>query len=124
MFASPVFGEQFGQFMGNGLIHFVDGTAFEVGTRGLQGGELRQRVKAKKGLVGVRVRQVISGNVGHGGNSIVNVVLLGIFHDVIGRRFGTAKHALLLVQGGQVDVYHFGVIPHTNLKIKKNIYIN
>ena len=81
----------------------------------MQAWKLGQRVKAKKGSVGVGVGQVVPGDVGHGANAVIDVVVLRVVDDVLGYSLGVAKHALFAVEGSQVNVHHLGMVSNPYL---------
>ena len=57
------------------------------------------------------------GNVCHGGDSFVDVVLLRVLDDVFSSGPLVAEDAAVAVVAGQVHVYHLGVVANANLNI-------
>ena len=57
-------------------------------------------------------------DVGHGGDALVDVVLLGVVDDVFCSLLLVAEDAALAVVDGQVHVHHLGVVPDTDLGAK------
>ena len=89
---------------------------FKEGASWLQTLEVVQGIDTEKLFVGSGIRQIVSGDIGHGRDSLVDVVLLGVVDDALGHGFLIAEVAFLVVVGGQVAVDHFSVIPNANLK--------
>ena len=82
----------------------------EIGTCGLQAGKLREGMKTEKDTIGLGIRQVVARNVSQGGDTVIDVIIVGMVDDVVGHRLGVAKHSLATLKSGQIDIHHFGEI--------------
>ena len=69
------------------------------------------------------IGEVVTRNVGHPGDAIVNMVLVRVVDNVFGSGLGVTKKAFFRVDSGQVDIYHFGVVPDPHLKSKVFVYV-
>lgn len=110
-----MFADQFGQVVGDGDVQLVDGAAAEIGAGGGQLLEVIDWIQAEKVAIHVGVGKIVAGYVGQGREALVDVVILGMFDDLFGDLLLVAEDGFVVVVGGQVAVYHLGVVAYAHL---------
>lgn len=119
-FLSFVLADQVGQIVSDSHVQLVYRTSPEVRARFGQLLEFVHGVQVEEVPVHVRVRQVVSGYVGKCAQTLVDVIVLRIFDDVVADGFLVAEECLVVVVRGQVAVHHLGVVSHSDLKTDKS----
>lgn len=112
-----VLADEFREVVCDGHVEPVDGAASEVRAGGRQLLEVVQRVQPEEVSVGLRVGQVVAGDVGEGAEALVDVVVLGVLDDGFRHHLLVPEDGLVVVVGCQVAVDHLGVIPYSYLEI-------
>lgn len=119
-FLSFVLADQVGQIVSDGHVQLVYRTSPEVRASFGQLFELVHGVQVEKVPVHVRVGQIVSRYVGKCAQTLVDVIVLWVFDDVVADGFLVAEECLVVVVRGQIAVHHLGVVSHSNLKIDRN----
>lgn len=111
-----VFADKFRQFVSDGDVQLVDGTALEIRAGFRELFELVQRVQTEEVEVDLWVGQVVARDVGEGRQAFVDVVVLRMLDDLVRDVLFVAKQAFLVVVGCEIAVNHLSVIADTHLK--------
>lgn len=111
-----VLADEFWKVVCDSHIQPVDRAAPEVGASGCELLELVQRVQPEEVSVGLRIWEVIAGNVGEGAEALVDVVVLRMLDDGLRNYLLVSENRLVVVVSRQVAVDHLGVIPYSYLE--------
>ena len=79
-------------------------------------------MESKKSFVSSGIGQIVTRNVGHSWDSIINVVLIRMVNDIVRNTFCASKHSHIVVQSGQIYIDHFSMISHPHLKKESRTY--
>ena len=90
--------ENLWQFVRYGHVKLVEGTSLEESAGALQRLEIIESVDIEEVPVGVWVRKVVAGDVGQGGQSLVNVILAGVVDDVLSNFLLVTKYSLVVLE--------------------------
>ena len=90
--------ENLWQFVRYGHVKLVEGTSLEESAGALQRLEIIESVDIEEVPVGVGVRKVVAGDVGDGGQSLIDVILAGVVDDVLSNFLLVTKYSLVILE--------------------------
>ena len=109
-------GEDLRHVVCNGNVKLVERAALEEGAGALERWEIIQGMHIEEVSVGVRVGQIVSGDISQRREALVDVVLAGVVDDVLCHLLLISKHTLVVEECCEVAINHLGMVPHPNGK--------